>query len=85
MPSTELGQEDWLNVVQDMTTALPYSDGCSGRPGRRSTCDPLPIDQRMYAPFRTDIKDGWLVGTYRCGRCGDVWTCGYALDAPTWF
>jgi hypothetical protein len=69
------GQAEWLDVVTDMATALPYSDSCPN-------CERT-ITERVTpapAPFVTEVDKGWLAGTYLCPRCDRVWNCGYAVD-----
>ena len=77
-------QAGWLQVVQQMASALPYTNTCEtcrrassrgARPGTgRST--------RRPAPDGAEVRDGWVSGRYVCPRCGTRWACGYAVDVP---
>jgi hypothetical protein len=81
----EVGQAEWLQIVQQMASALPYTDTCENCvrvavAEHRSTAD---MDQYPgSAPDGADVEDGWVRGRYLCPQCGTRWTCGYAVDVP---
>ncbi len=69
-----LTQDQWLQAVHDLTTAIPFMDMCS-------RCrDSL----HAQAPAATHIKGGWIKAAYLCHTCGHVWTCGWSTDAPNY-
>lgn len=77
----ELGQEGWLRTVQEMASALPYSDNCQ-------TCTRLSGDGHDIpspAPDGAEVRSGWLYGRYLCPQCGSRWKCGYAVNIPNFF
>ena len=56
----------FLAAAQDMAATAPYADMCDH-------CTELAW------PHAVKRDDGWITGTYRCGR-GHTWTCGYAVN-----
>ena len=81
----EIDQAEWLRIVQQMASALPYTDTCENcvriavnqqRP--TTELDPYP----GAAPDGADVEDGWVRGRYLCPECGTRWTCGYSVDVP---
>jgi hypothetical protein len=79
------GQAGWLQIVQQMASALPYTDTCE-------TCTRIGVEQHrptkdweVYpssAPDGAEVRDGWVDGRYLCPQCGTRWPCGYAVDVP---
>jgi hypothetical protein len=66
----------FLEAIRDMAVTTPYGDTCNA-PG----CDTRPL----AFPHKVERAADWLKGTYRCGDCGTVWTCGYAADFMIFF
>lgn len=79
------GQAHWLVVVQEMAAALGYADSCQ-RCVRNAPDGELPDDfPPAPAPDAAEVRNETLLGQYRCPRCGDRWTCTYAVTAPGMF
>jgi DNA-directed RNA polymerase subunit M/transcription elongation factor TFIIS len=65
-----------LTAVQDMVLTTPYADTCE--------CGQLDATYPPTWPYKVDREDDWLTCSYRCGRCGRTWTCGYSVAVMDW-
>jgi hypothetical protein len=68
----ELEQARWLEVVCEMSAALPFADACVECSG------PVPIP----APYAAVVADGRLDARYRCPSCGFTWSRAHELKLP---
>ena len=64
---------DLLSAVRDMAATAPYADMCSSCARRGPD-----TEYKMCWPHAAEREDGYIRGTYRCGR-GHTWQCGYAV------
>jgi hypothetical protein len=68
----ELEQSRWLEVVCEMSAALPFADACAECSG------PVPIP----APYAAVVSKGRLDAHYRCPSCGFAWSRAHELKLP---
>lgn len=72
-----------LDDLLDMARTVYAADNCQCPPCRaEAERTDYQLDQRCW-PFRAEVADGWMRGTYRCPRTGHTWTCGYTSDPTT--
>lgn len=68
------GQDGWLRLVRDITTAIPFSD-CCGR-----------CNSQVYicgvVPGAVEIENGRVRAVYTCPECRHRWTCSWSLTYP---
>lgn len=66
-----------LEAVRDMALTTPYGDSCECSSGF-ATYPPA-------WPYKVDRDSEGLTCHYRCAWCHRVWTCGWSVNARSWF
>jgi hypothetical protein len=70
-------QDGWLDLVRNMTAAIPFSDCCEK------------CESEVYftgvIPAGVIIENHGVHATYICPECGYKWTCGWSVTAPANF